>query len=695
LKTNFKFRACAVLIGAVLGLQVAPSENTIIETSKAEATYQHLWNTKEIETVQVSPDNKHVFVTYNIPQIASSENGGKSSWDYKFSVIKNYKDNKKLAEKIFIPEVSAVPSWTPDSTGISYLAPGEKSASLWVQPIADSKPQKIFEAEDNILGYQWAPNGKKIAILMNKNFPKKALKFVYDVDKNNLMKLYILDVNDKGKVSSVTPLTPDIIMPRVYDGNYSQSFSWTSDSQNIVYSFYSASKETGDELAQLDVVKIATKENKTLAVSEEGTHLFPLVSPDGIFVAYVTNSLPKNTKNPIRIYGTDASRVCLINLQNHEKKCLAKTPNENPQLIGWKHDSQSVFVVDQLGNHSQMYELGLDGQSISKFTTGQQTLKSMSINQSGETIGYAAGDFSTPAEAYVTSVDSFKPEKLTGKSFPFSRANETRNVIIENVMWKSKDKKFDLEGIFVYKNKDDFPRPLITILNDYSKTASALDYMGDFTIYPISPLSLLEKGYALFIPNRRGTNGYGIDFRQAIYKELGGEELQDVLTGIDTLIEQKKADPHKLALWGWGYGGYLSAWAMTQTDRFKTVVVASGIANLISQVGTSTEPAILEAIMGEPFWKDWTTWREKSPISHVKSMKTPAFIQTIEETGYIRHSQSEELFFPLRSRNLPVEMITYQVDGHTFSNPDVTLMAIQDLEKWLDKYVAPQNRQEP
>lgn len=666
-----RLRDCIVLIGLSLGITCINAEGPTKKIPQTEGVDKHLWETKNILSVEVSPDNKHVFVLYSTPQVSFSADGKISGWIPSFLIRSNYKEPSASDGRAYDIDSIALPMWTPDSQGVSYLAQGDKSTSLWVSSVSDFKAQKILELEDDILGYQWSPDGKKVAVLVNKTIQDDALKVVDNVDRKNLMKLYTLDVNNKMEISNLTALTPDIMAPRTYDSNYSQSFTWTPDSQHIVYSYYPLSKEEGYDLGQLDLIHVTTRESKTLAIGE-GTNLFPIVSPDSNYVAYISNILPENANNPIRVYGTDAARVCIVDLKDNKKQCLARTPNENPQLVGWKKDGKSVFVVDQEGNASQIYELGMDGKSIFKFSSGQQVLNNVHVNASGESIGYAAGDLQTAADAYATSVDVFKPQKIT--SFSDSRVKD--DVLVEDVQWKSKDQKFDLEGVLIYSKTSVLPFPLITILNDYSKTASTLGYVGDLTSYPISILNLLNKGYGIFIPNRRGTNGYGVAFRQAIYKELGGEEFQDVLSGIDALIEKQKVNPNQLAIWGWGYGGYLSAWAMTQTDRFKTVVVGSGIGNLISQIGTSTEPAILNAIMGEPFWKDWKTWREKSPISHVKSMNTPTLIQTIPETGYIPRTQSEELFFPLRSHNIPVQMIIYIQKSHRFSDPHVTLMAI-------------------
>ena len=159
------------------------------------------------------------------------------------------------------------------------------------------------------------------------------------------------------------------------------------------------------------------------------------------------------------------------------------------------------------------------------------------------------------------------------------------------------------------------------------------------------------------------------------------------MAGIDAVIEEKKVDPTKLALWGWGYGGYLSAWALAQTARFKTIIVGQGISNLISQVGATTELEFLEAIMGGPFWKDLKLWDERSPISYVKDMNTPTLLQYVDPGEVIQESQGEELLFPLKTQGITVEMNRYVMDGDEMNKPHMALIGIQELEGWLERYL--------
>jgi dipeptidyl aminopeptidase/acylaminoacyl peptidase len=507
--------------------------------------------------------------------------------------------------------------------------------------------------------------------------------------------------------------------------------SWVPGNEKIVLG-YKSQNDTTSPVPQIILLDLTIKEQKTkkqkILVQGEQMNLNMKVSPDGKWLAYITTNFPGNAQNPIPLYQMDASRLCLISLQDNQKRCLAPTPNENPELVGWKRDGKAIFVIDQEGISDQIYEVSLEGEKATKFTKGEQSIQVARLNPAGDAIVYSSQNLQTPVEGYVTPVDRFLPEKITSLSTP----NLPNHLSIEKVKWKSKDKKFDLEGIVIYPSSSQEKSlfPLIILLKNYS-SQSTLDYLGKLGSIPLSPLRLLKKGYALFIPTRRGENGYGVQFRQALYKELGKGDFEDIMAGIEAVIEGKKVDPNNLALWGWGYGGYLSAWTLTQTARFKTIIVGQGIANLISQIGTTTKPEFLEAVMGGPFWKDLKLWDERSPISYVKSMNTPTLLQYEDPGEVIQKTQGEERYFPLRTRGIATEISTvtpakkplelseilissekpeeipmfesdskasfassprtteicrYLEDGDNVNDSHLALLGIQDLEAWLEEY---------
>lgn len=644
---------------------------------------KQLLATRYISLIELSPDNKHLVLLYTHPNIFSSPQEQSSQWENRVAVKNNYASEKAHEVEFQTKGVVSSPGWTVDSKWISYINQGDKFASLWISPPEEYKPQKILELENNnIIEYRWSPDGKKLAVLVD--IPpsnQSAIKINYSIGTPALYVLYIFDVDAKMKISNQILLTPENI---AFANNKGNQFNWTPDGQNIVLSHAPLENGKASKFSQISLIPIKTQHLQTIEKGE-GTYVSPLVSPDGKFVAYTTNDLPENAQNPIRLYEVDSSRICVTDLKSYEKKCLAKTPNENPFSIGWGKESRSLFVGDQEGNAHHIYELDLDGKALRRLTQDEYSLRCASLNSSRDMISYSAENLQTPSEGYVSPIDPFEPKKVVS-ALPSLLKND---FVVEKIQWKSKDDKFNLDGLFIYPKttQQNSSFPLLTILQDYFSFLPPLGYVGDLSFIPLSYAALLEKGYALFIPNRRGSNGYGVQFRQALFKNLGNEDYEDVMTGIDHLIKEKKVDPQKLALWGWGYGGYLTAWTLIQTDRFKALVIGQGIVDPIAQIGTTNEPAFLEAVMGEPYWNDWQIWREKSSLSHIKSAKTPTLLQYGEYAETIFPSQGKELYFPLRTLGVPVQMISYQNQANVFSSPHITLLALQDLEEWLDTHL--------
>lgn len=646
-----------------------------------DESYKELLNTKDIVTLELSPDNHHFLLTYAIPKVYGSKEGMRGQWQLITLVRNDYKSTK--SHTVTFPENREIylATWIPNSQNISYLGQGDKYISLWATPHQEFKPKKIVEINRDIKNYWWSPDGKKLAILVHEPLPSSDFKIVSGADKTIVATLYIMEPNEKG----------EFIEKESFPLKFEKEFylSWVPGNEKVVLGYRSQDGATPPisqiaSVPQIILLDLKTKEQKILVQGEQ-MNLDMETSPDGKWLAYITTNFPGKSQNPISLYKMDASRLCLISLQDNQKRCLVPTPNENPELVGWKRDGKAVFVIDQDGISDQIYEVSLEGEKATKFTQGEQSIQAAQLSSAGDAIVYASQNLQTPSEGYITSVDRFLPEKITSLSTP----NLPSHLSIEKVKWKSKDKKFDLEGVVIYPSSSQEKSlfPLITLLKDYTPQ-STLTYLGKLDSLPLSPLRLLRKGYALFIPTRRGENGYGVQFRQALYKELGKGDFDDIMAGIDAVIEGKKVDSNNLALWGWKYGGYLSAWALAQTARFKSIIVGQGIFNLISQIGTTTKPEFLEAVMGGPFWKDLKLWDERSPISYVKNMNTPTLLQYVDPGEVIQKSQGEELYFPLNTRGIATETATYVMDGDELNKPHMALFGIQDLENWLEKYFA-------
>jgi dipeptidyl aminopeptidase/acylaminoacyl peptidase len=174
-------------------------------------------------------------------------------------------------------------------------------------------------------------------------------------------------------------------------------------------------------------------------------------------------------------------------------------------------------------------------------------------------------------------------------------------------------------------------------------------------------------------------------FSLANFADFGGGDYEDIMTGIDHLIRKGIADPHRLAIGGWSFGGYMTAWAISQNHRFKAAVDGDGNTDFISFSGTSDIPDYYINYLGNPFWVDSSLYIERAPIMHVKNIITPLLILEGENDVRVPPGQSYELFTALRMQNKPVKMLLLPKQGHSPTDPNVIYHSIQEINAWLSR----------
>lgn len=202
---------------------------------------------------------------------------------------------------------------------------------------------------------------------------------------------------------------------------------------------------------------------------------------------------------------------------------------------------------------------------------------------------------------------------------------------------------------------------------------------------------LAARGYVVLLPNPRGSSGYGAAFIRANAGDLGGADLADCLSGLDLLVQQGIADPQRMGVAGWSYGGYLAAWAITQTDRFRAAVVGAAITDRVSWAGLSPPMA---AEWGRAFWGDpLASYRHtahlaaRSPITHVQRVKTPTLLLHGGSDSKIPPSQADELYRALVALGVPVRYVRYPGAGHVLSSARHISDSLHEVQSWLDRHL--------
>jgi len=197
---------------------------------------------------------------------------------------------------------------------------------------------------------------------------------------------------------------------------------------------------------------------------------------------------------------------------------------------------------------------------------------------------------------------------------------------------------------------------------------------------------LAARGYAVLYPNVRGSTGYGERFVEMNRADWGGGDFKDVMAGVDAMIARGLADPERLAIGGWSYGGYMAAWAVTQTTRFKAAVSGAPVIDLASEYGTEAGPAYDEWFYGLPYEKP-DGFIRSSPITHVKHAKTPTLLLQGEDDTTDPIGQSQQFYRGLKRYGVDAELVLYPREGHGLREEKHLLDRLNRVVAWYDKYL--------
>jgi dipeptidyl aminopeptidase/acylaminoacyl peptidase len=633
---------------------------------------------KSIKGVQLSPDNSEALVT--VSEMLPGDIKGSTQ-------IRIYKGScgDKNSFKLFFPENCALkfPSWSPDGQWIAFLVTENNCNQLYISSSSGEKAKALFKADRSVLDFEWSPDGKKIAFVMSDlTETEKALKRTSLIEtyqeKKELNRLWLIDPFDAN--AQPQALTNDDYSIRSIDyiGN-NREFDWSPDSQTIVFAYscpYKISDETHDSsIAIIDI-------SSGLINNWEKFHEFesaPCYSPDGKNIAY--------------IYDGDTHRYCYTRNYAVRSKNgavnqeLSVTHNEGPflfgpSILGWTADSQFLLVVEPKGTKFQIQKLPIDGSDALSINSGDTYFFLPSLSPDKSIISMVVEGLKDVPEAYFTKVSTFEPQQLSNLNSQLLNYNLPETEIIR---WHSRD-GLEIEGLLTYPTNyvPGQKYPLLLIAHGGPAGFFHENFIGALFPYPIA--NFAENGFMVLRPNIRGSTGYGKAFRRANYYDLGGMDFVDLMAGIDSLIDKGMVDPNSLGIMGWSYGGYMSAWAITQTNRFKAASLGAGVYNFISMCGTTDVYGFMSDYLG-PLETNTHLYFLRSPLFHVQKISTPCILEHGINDLRVPVSQAYEFYEALKRENKEAILYLYPKMKHNVTDPNMIKERAEKHLKWFQTHL--------
>ncbi len=572
------------------------------------------------------------------------------------------------------------PTWSPDGSTLSFLAscaePGAQGsqAQIFLWSRKSGQAHQLTHINGEIHSLAWSPDGRSIAFLFVENATRSAGALaamkpwsgVVGEDGVEIQRVAIA----RASTGDVTQATPPNL--HVYE------FDWAPSSKELTYVAANPPGENNWWIAQLYTQEIggAAQPRSILNTSSVAGELHglqianPRFSPDGRHIAFIGGLMSDQGSTGGDIYSISASGGAPRNIMPDKSVSAA--------WIEWTGKSNIRYVARKAGGN----QISIFNAETARALPDATEVFQQSISAGGDAVSssrggayaFIASSFDAPPEIFLLRASRQPLRQLThlnaglkpvwGKS--------------ESIEWENDG--FHVQGWLLYPVDYDPAKKYPLIVNVHGGPSSAI---GSHWGQGGALYSAL--GYFSFSPNPRGSYGQGEKFTQANIKDFGYGDLKDILAGMDVLEKRFSIDKNREGLTGWSYGGFMTMFGVTQTNRFRAAVAGAGISDWKSYYGENSIDQWMLPFFGKTVYDDPEIYAKSSAIEYIKNVKTPTLVIVGDRDGECPAPQSFEFWHALRAQGVKTQLVIYPNEGHGFRDPVHILDRTQRTFQWFEQ----------
>jgi dipeptidyl aminopeptidase/acylaminoacyl peptidase len=643
-------------------------------------TVEDLTNVRDVSDPRISPDGKWVAYTVSVPDTSKDQDDTDlwlASWDGKEQI--------RLTRS---PADEHAGRWSPDGRYLAFLSNRDDPREvdqLWLFDRAGGEPERLTSFPGGVSDLAWSPDGRRLALIVsdpdsNAKEPGDTSsrgakpividRFQFKQDEVGWLtdrydRLYVFDLSTRAAT-------------RLLSGDYDDAApSWSPDGQSIA--FVSRRRPDFDRTDNYDLYVVESRpgaEPRQLTtftgpdMSPDWGSRPPAWSPDGKLIAYVQGG-------PLELLYYAVQSVAVVPAAGGPARVLTRGLDRNVLSPAFSSDGQSVLFLLEGDRVYHLARVPAAGGAVEPLVEGQRALTDLEVGRDGR-LAVASSASDVPAELYAVEGRELRPLTRQNEAWRAS----VRLAPVEEITVRSRDGT-EIHGFMVKPPDYQAGRRYPTILRIHG--GPVWQFYHDFGNLDWQVLA--ANGYVVLGVNPRGSSGRGEKFSTAIWAKWGQKDSEDVLAAVDWAVKQGIADPERLGVGGWSYGGILTNEVIARDQRFKAATSGAGIGNALAGYGTDQYVKEYEAELGTP-WKNPKAYMEVSyPFLHADRIVTPTLFLCGDQDWNVPLINSEQMYQALKSLKRETQLVIYPGESHSLGKPSHRLDRMRRYLDWYGRYL--------